>query len=151
MRPDFSLRIDAATRPPPRDMLKHPWIQESMARKLDMAKWIREVWGWEKPIRPKRSSQTSQLVRCVRFELLYFASFSNEATQGWLDWARIDAKVAVDLYWEAWVRVYEHYVDTVACFFLRESCCSIDFAINRIGCWLMKDVMCVWQTEYHCE
>ncbi|KAG9074987.1 Protein kinase C signaling pathway involved MAPKK protein, partial [Ceratobasidium sp. UAMH 11750] len=49
------LRIDAATRPPPRDMLQHPWIQESMARKLDMARWIREVWGWEK--RAKRASQ----------------------------------------------------------------------------------------------
>lgn len=51
------LRIDAATRPPPRDMLNHPWIQESMARKLDMSKWIREVWGWEKPPRSKRASQ----------------------------------------------------------------------------------------------
>ncbi|QRV82518.1 mitogen activated protein kinase kinase [Ceratobasidium sp. AG-Ba] len=50
------LRIDDKTRPPPRDMLLHPWIQESMARKLDMAKWIREVWGWEKPVRSKRAS-----------------------------------------------------------------------------------------------
>ncbi|KAF8606117.1 kinase-like protein [Ceratobasidium sp. AG-I] len=54
------LRIDAATRPPPRDILLHPWIQESMARKLDMAKWIREVWGWEKPSRSKRASQAGQ-------------------------------------------------------------------------------------------
>ncbi|CAE6390592.1 unnamed protein product [Rhizoctonia solani] len=53
------LRIDAATRPPPREMLQHPWIQESMARKLDMSKWIREVWGWEKPPKPKRISQPS--------------------------------------------------------------------------------------------
>ncbi|KAB5591135.1 Mitogen-activated protein kinase kinase [Ceratobasidium theobromae] len=51
-----SLRIDAATRPIPREMLQHPWIQESIARKLDMAKWIREVWGWEKPPKAKRSS-----------------------------------------------------------------------------------------------
>ncbi|KAH7322339.1 kinase-like domain-containing protein [Rhizoctonia solani] len=54
-----SLRIDAATRPTPRQMLEHPWIQESMARKLDMAKWIREVWGWEKPPKSKRTSQPS--------------------------------------------------------------------------------------------
>ncbi|KAG9075023.1 Protein kinase C signaling pathway involved MAPKK protein, partial [Ceratobasidium sp. UAMH 11750] len=54
------LRIDAATRPPPRDMLQHPWIQESMARKLDMARWIREVWGWEK--RAKRASQQEQSI-----------------------------------------------------------------------------------------
>ncbi|CAE6455563.1 unnamed protein product [Rhizoctonia solani] len=54
-----SLRIDAATRPTPREMLQHPWIQESMARKLDMAKWIREVWGWEKPPKSKRTSQAS--------------------------------------------------------------------------------------------
>jgi mitogen-activated protein kinase kinase len=53
-----SLRIDAATRPTPREMLQHPWIQESMARKLDMAKWIREVWGWEKPQKSKRASQS---------------------------------------------------------------------------------------------
>jgi mitogen-activated protein kinase kinase len=38
-------------------MLEHPWIQESQARKLDMSKWIREVWGWEKPPKPKRTSQ----------------------------------------------------------------------------------------------
>ncbi|GAB1524086.1 Protein kinase C signaling pathway involved MAPKK protein [Rhizoctonia solani] len=54
-----SLRIDAATRPTPREMLQHPWIQESMARKLDMSKWIREVWGWEKPPKLKRTSQPS--------------------------------------------------------------------------------------------
>ncbi|CAE6475439.1 unnamed protein product [Rhizoctonia solani] len=53
------LRIDAASRPTPGKMLEHPWIQESMARKLDMAKWIREVWGWEKPPKPKRTSQPS--------------------------------------------------------------------------------------------
>lgn len=50
------LRIDASIRPPPRDMLQHPWIQESMTRKLDMARWICEVWGWERPVRSKRAS-----------------------------------------------------------------------------------------------
>ncbi|CAE6492540.1 unnamed protein product, partial [Rhizoctonia solani] len=53
------LRIDAASRPTPGQMLEHPWIQESIARKLDMSKWIREVWGWEKPPKAKRTSQPS--------------------------------------------------------------------------------------------
>ncbi|KAL5631829.1 hypothetical protein ACGC1H_000018 [Rhizoctonia solani] len=53
------LRIDAESRPTPGKMLEHPWIQESMARKLDMSKWIREVWGWEKPPKLKRTSQPS--------------------------------------------------------------------------------------------
>ncbi|CAE7228988.1 unnamed protein product [Rhizoctonia solani] len=51
------LRIDASQRPTPGKMLEHPWIQESIARKLDMSKWIREVWGWEKPPKSKRASQ----------------------------------------------------------------------------------------------
>ncbi|KAF8600431.1 Pkinase-domain-containing protein, partial [Ceratobasidium sp. AG-I] len=37
---------DAAARPRPRDLLKHPWILADIDRDVDMAEFIREVWGW---------------------------------------------------------------------------------------------------------
>jgi len=42
-----SLTIIPADRPTPRIMLEHPWLLNSMEAKLNMAKWIRAVWGWE--------------------------------------------------------------------------------------------------------
>lgn len=43
----LSLTITAADRPTPRICLEHPWLLNSMEAKLNMAKWIRAVWGWE--------------------------------------------------------------------------------------------------------
>ncbi|THU93871.1 kinase-like protein [Dendrothele bispora CBS 962.96] len=43
-----ALTHDAASRPYPRDMLKHPWIEKVMKQEVHMARWIREVWGWKK-------------------------------------------------------------------------------------------------------
>ncbi|KAF5370679.1 hypothetical protein D9758_001895 [Tetrapyrgos nigripes] len=43
-----SLIHDASSRPYPRDMLKHPWIEGVMKQEVHMARWIREVWGWKK-------------------------------------------------------------------------------------------------------
>jgi mitogen-activated protein kinase kinase len=47
-----SLTRDEAHRPKPSKMLDHPWLTESSQRKVNMAQWIREVWGWEKRGRP---------------------------------------------------------------------------------------------------
>ena len=41
--------MDAAARPTPGEMLKHPWIIEQQAQKANMEKWIAQVWGWEIP------------------------------------------------------------------------------------------------------
>ncbi|KAK1228034.1 Protein kinase C signaling pathway involved MAPKK protein [Marasmius sp. AFHP31] len=48
-----ALTTDASTRPPPGDMLVHPWIVGVMQHKDYMAKWIRQVWDWKKPRRTK--------------------------------------------------------------------------------------------------
>ena len=34
-------------RPIPKEMLEHPWIVSMMQQKVDMAYWMRKVWGWK--------------------------------------------------------------------------------------------------------
>ncbi|KAK1235590.1 Protein kinase C signaling pathway involved MAPKK protein [Marasmius sp. AFHP31] len=55
-----ALITDASTRPPPRDMLVHPWIVEVMQQEVHMARWIRQVWDWKRPRRTKDDSSTSR-------------------------------------------------------------------------------------------
>ncbi|KAI0320916.1 kinase-like protein [Amylostereum chailletii] len=43
-----TLRVDPALRPTPRDMLLHEWIVKVMTQEVNMARWVREVWGWPK-------------------------------------------------------------------------------------------------------
>jgi len=43
----FRLSMDAASRPTPKDLLFHPWIEGNMKHKINMARWISEVWRWE--------------------------------------------------------------------------------------------------------
>ena len=47
---DVSSRLtrDPNARPSPREMLEHPWIVSVMQHKIDMAYWMRKVWGWPK-------------------------------------------------------------------------------------------------------
>jgi mitogen-activated protein kinase kinase len=45
------LTVDSVTRPTPKDMLAHPWIVNVMKQDVHMARWIRQVWGWQKPSR----------------------------------------------------------------------------------------------------
>ncbi|KAI0358436.1 kinase-like protein [Trametes cingulata] len=42
-----ALTRDPALRPVPREMLEHPWIVAMMQQKVDMAYWMRKVWGWK--------------------------------------------------------------------------------------------------------
>lgn len=44
-------------------MLKHPWIIKSEANKVNMAKWIRQVWGW--PGASSNLSTTSTLAKAA--------------------------------------------------------------------------------------
>ncbi|ETW80837.1 hypothetical protein HETIRDRAFT_320731 [Heterobasidion irregulare TC 32-1] len=50
-----TLRVDPALRPPPKEMLSHPWIVRIMKVEVNMARWISEVWGWPKPKKSKGS------------------------------------------------------------------------------------------------
>ncbi|KAK7063622.1 kinase-like protein [Favolaschia claudopus] len=45
------LTVDVQTRPTPMDLLAHPWVVDtsSMKQKIDMEKWIRQLWGWPRP------------------------------------------------------------------------------------------------------
>ena len=47
----YRLTIDSLTRPTPKDMLAHPWIVNVMNQEVHMARWIRQVWGWQKQSR----------------------------------------------------------------------------------------------------
>ncbi|OJT10437.1 MAP kinase kinase skh1/pek1 [Trametes pubescens] len=42
-----SLTRDPTLRPAPKEMLEHPWIVSMMQQKVDMAYWMRKVWGWK--------------------------------------------------------------------------------------------------------
>jgi len=53
-----TLRVDPALRPPPKDMLSHPWIVRVMRQEVPMERWIREVWGWPKPNRKSKDSSS---------------------------------------------------------------------------------------------
>ncbi|KAF8575110.1 kinase-like protein, partial [Ramaria rubella] len=44
-----SLTVSAIERPTPKEMLDQKWLVDSAAVKLNMGRWIREVWGWERP------------------------------------------------------------------------------------------------------
>ena len=35
-------------RPTPASLLEHPWIKSVMQHDVNMAVWIRKVWGWPK-------------------------------------------------------------------------------------------------------
>ncbi|KAH9949547.1 kinase-like protein [Amylocystis lapponica] len=43
-----TLTRNPTARPTPRDMLDHPWIVSVMQHEVNMAKWMRMVWGWPK-------------------------------------------------------------------------------------------------------
>ncbi|TFY53066.1 hypothetical protein EVJ58_g9655, partial [Rhodofomes roseus] len=43
-----TLTRDAVIRPTPASMLEHPWIKNVMQHEVNMAVWIRKVWGWPK-------------------------------------------------------------------------------------------------------
>ncbi|EGN99815.1 hypothetical protein SERLA73DRAFT_152034 [Serpula lacrymans var. lacrymans S7.3] len=44
-----TLIVDDHVRPPPKEMLTHPWVTNIMKQEVPMARWIGEVWGWPRP------------------------------------------------------------------------------------------------------
>jgi mitogen-activated protein kinase kinase len=55
MKDFLRLIVDAHTRPTPKALLEHRWVVAVMQQDINMARWIREVWGWPKPRKPKDS------------------------------------------------------------------------------------------------
>lgn len=43
---EYCLDRNPQRRPHPVDLLKHPWIVKSHSRRVNMARWIKEVWEW---------------------------------------------------------------------------------------------------------
>jgi mitogen-activated protein kinase kinase len=41
------LEKEAEMRPSPEQMMEHPWVANMQKKKVDMEKWIGEVWGWK--------------------------------------------------------------------------------------------------------
>jgi len=62
----LTLNVDSLQRPYPKDILQHSWITTVMKQEVNMARWIRTVWGWPKPMRrsrddtPTRSSDSQR-------------------------------------------------------------------------------------------
>ncbi|RPD74306.1 kinase-like protein [Lentinus tigrinus ALCF2SS1-7] len=52
-----TLTRDPVSRPTPSQMLAHPWIVNVMQHELDMAYWMRKVWGWKSS---KKSGERSR-------------------------------------------------------------------------------------------
>jgi mitogen-activated protein kinase kinase len=49
------LTVSGTERPTPEDMLAHPWLVNIMqGPKVNMAAWIRQVWGWPEPVKKVR-------------------------------------------------------------------------------------------------
>jgi len=53
------LIIDGKQRPSPREILQDPWLKENQIVDIDMEKWMRNVYGWQKPRRPKGTKVVS--------------------------------------------------------------------------------------------
>ncbi|KAI0044330.1 Pkinase-domain-containing protein [Auriscalpium vulgare] len=43
----LSLTVDPSSRPIPTEILRHPWIAKTKKRRVNMARWIAEVWNWK--------------------------------------------------------------------------------------------------------
>ncbi len=76
--PLYSLTVDPTSRPPPKEMLKHPWIAKSEMERVNMKELVRDIWGWEKPKKKKREG-----VR--RMESIDVASGDDEGKDGEFD------------------------------------------------------------------
>ncbi|KAH7101080.1 kinase-like protein [Auriculariales sp. MPI-PUGE-AT-0066] len=46
---EVTLTVDSKRRPTPTEMLDHFWVQDSMKRKPNMARWIAELWSFPPP------------------------------------------------------------------------------------------------------
>lgn len=44
---ETTLTVDPVTRPTPGEMLRHRWIVEQQSKKVNMEKWMAQVWGWD--------------------------------------------------------------------------------------------------------
>ncbi|QLQ81457.1 hypothetical protein HG537_0F02180 [Torulaspora globosa] len=44
---EYCLKKDARERPSPRQMIRHPWVQGQMKKKVNMEKFIKSCWGQE--------------------------------------------------------------------------------------------------------
>jgi mitogen-activated protein kinase kinase len=41
------LEKEVEKRPSPEQIMEHPWVVYMQKKKVDMEKWIGEVWGWK--------------------------------------------------------------------------------------------------------
>jgi len=52
------LSVNPTDRPSPKELLKHPWMVESQKRKINLGRWIQQVWQWDQPTsRPQSALQ----------------------------------------------------------------------------------------------
>ena len=62
--------MDPALRPTPRELLEHEWVVRVMTQEVNMARWVREVWGWPKQTSTRKTTKESYVsflsIRVVR-------------------------------------------------------------------------------------
>jgi len=75
-----TLIVDGNVRATPKAMLSHPWIVSVMQQDVNMARWIREVWGWPKPKKAKDSTSRPSSDRLDSSTGLVSDSSSNVTT-----------------------------------------------------------------------
>ncbi|THH31791.1 hypothetical protein EUX98_g2406 [Antrodiella citrinella] len=55
-----ALTRNPAMRPTPKELLEHPWIVAATQNKVNMAYWLRKVWGWPAPMRKSGDASSSR-------------------------------------------------------------------------------------------
>lgn len=56
----LSLTVSAAARPTPKEISEHRWLVKNAEIKVNMARWIREIWGWESKKTSRHQGSKSQ-------------------------------------------------------------------------------------------
>jgi len=74
-----TLTRDPALRPTPQAMLSHPWIVSIMKEEVNMASWMRRLWGWQKS---RKAGETTSRPGSSRSELSTLDSSMANLTLG---------------------------------------------------------------------
>ncbi len=73
-------------------MLEHPWIANVMQHKVDMAYWMRKVWGWPK-VKKSGERFVDASVECLQWLNTKFTSTSRPSSSR-SDHPSLDASMA---------------------------------------------------------
>ena len=79
-------------RPIPKEMLEHPWIVSMMPQKVDMAYWMRKVWGWKNT--KSHGYDRSAMPHVLSLTLLYAPISSSRPSSSRSEQPSLDSSMA---------------------------------------------------------